>query len=340
MRCRCIRNPRDYWLPFCFSPLRAGRRRAVQHERSTATASALGWADWSWDCTRDFNNTSPKYSGAKSISVTYLAWGALSLYHPATTLTNFHHLELYVNAGTNASMDLQVYLPVLEGVSFTALRVTNYVSGKTLGNTWKRALIPMADFNCTSSAFTRINFKEASGKTWGAAYLDSVTLINTNTPAGDTNMVNDFAITSRLDAATAASRSIFSGQTCRLLPGVGRHLAGRRRWSEVGMALGTARRRRSWTNTPTGGHDVRAIQRTASRRIHGTADADGLLDVYELQNTSPSILSARSAMPTACRMAGIPASRLSPTNSTGNDGDSGDPDGDGREQSRASTTPR
>ncbi|HPF98480.1 MAG TPA: hypothetical protein PLE77_00315 [Kiritimatiellia bacterium] len=284
------------------------------------------WADWSWDCTRDFNNSSPKYSGTKSISVTYLAWGALSLYHPATTLTNCHYLEFYVNAGTNVSMDLQVYLQY-EGVSFTALRVTNYVSGKTLGNTWKRALIPMTDFNCTSGAFTRINWKEPSGKTWGAAYLDAVTLINTNTPAGDTNVVDEFAVTSRFDTATSTLLVDFSGQTAAYYQVWAATSLVAGTWSEIGMALGTATPQ-SWTNLWT--NETTFIR--FSGLLHRDAldfDDDGLSDVYELQNTPLNPMSAFSdadSLPDGWEV----LYDLIPTATTGNDGDDGDPDGDGR----------
>jgi len=285
------------------------------------------WADWSWDCTRDFNNSSPKYSGSKSVSVTYLAWGALSLYHPSTAITNFHQLEFYIHAGTNTSMDVQVYLQY-EGVSFTALRVTNYVSGRTLNNTWKRALIPMADFNCTSGVLTRINFKEASGKTWGAAYLDAITLINTNTPVGDTNVVNEFAVTSRLDAATSTLVVDFSGQTSAYYQVWASTSLVAGTWSGIGMALGTATPQ-SWTNTCT--NETTFIR--FSGLLHREAldfDDDGLNDVYELQNTPLNPLSAFSdadSLPDGWEV----EYSLSPTATTGNDGDAGDPDGDGRD---------
>ena len=323
MRCRVFQSLLAAVLLFGFA------LAAAAQSNLTVYGDSLGadWADWSWDCTRDFNNTSPKYSGTKSISVTYLAWGALSLYHPATTLTNFHHLELYVNAGTNASMDLQVYLQY-EGVSFTALRVTNYVSGRTLGNTWKRALIPMADFNCTSGAFTRINFKEASGKTWGAAYLDAITLINTNTPAGDTNIVNEFAVTSRLDTATSTLVVDFSGQTAAYYQVWATTSLVSGAWSGIGMALGTATPQ-SWTNLWT--NEITFIR--FSGLLHRETldfDDDGLNDVYELQNTPLNPLSAFSdadSLPDGWEV----YFSLNPTTTTGNDGDAGDPDGDGRD---------
>lgn len=38
-----------------------------------AEALAGGWADWSWDTTRDFVNTSPVHGGAHSLAVTFNA---------------------------------------------------------------------------------------------------------------------------------------------------------------------------------------------------------------------------------------------------------------------------
>lgn len=316
---------RGIWAAVLFLALGANRAGAQSNRVVYQDSLAADWSDWSWDCTRDFNNSSPKYSGSKSASITYLPWGALSLYHTAIPITNLHYLEFYVHAGTNTSMDVQMYLQ-LEGVSFPALSVTNYVSGRTLGNSWKRALIPLADFNCASGAITRINWKEAAGRSWGAFYLDAITLVNSNTPAADTNAVNSFGITSRWDAASGATIE-FSGQTCAyyqvwisttLLAGA---------WSEADVMLGTELPQ-VWTNLSTA--DTTFVK--FSGLLHKDswdADADGLLDVYELTHLPLDPMSPFSdadGMPDGWES----GYSLSPTNATGDDGDDGDPDGDGR----------
>ena len=287
---------------------------------------SAGWDDWSWSSTRDFASTAQKYSGTSSISVTYSAYGALSLHHIGVVVTNYHFLEFYIYGGTNRSMDVEVFL-TCSNTDFAAVRVTNYVPGGTLTSAWKFAKIPIGDLNCTSQWITRINWKETAGHTWGAVYFDSITLVNTNAPTGDTNAVNEFSITSRWSEADGGLAIEFSGQTCAyyqvwmatsLMDGA---------WSEVGMMLG-AEALQVWTNNST--TDTAFVK--FSGLLHKDswdADADGLLDVYELTHLPLNPLSPFSdadGMPDGWEF----QYGLSPTNATGNDGDSGDPDGDGR----------
>lgn len=111
--------------------LSASGAAAQSNETIYADSLAAGWNDWSWDCTRDFNNPSPKYSGSKSLAVTYSAWGALALHHQDVPTTNFDFLEFHVHGGTNAGMDLQVYLSY-SNTDFAALRLTNYLATSLL----------------------------------------------------------------------------------------------------------------------------------------------------------------------------------------------------------------
>lgn len=311
-------------LLLCLCSLRAAAQsNAIAYDDGLVA----GWDDWSWSCSRDFNNASPKYGGATSIALTYTsAWSALSLHHEVLAITNWHYLEFYIHGGTNRAMDIQVYV-TFSNTDFAAVRVTNYLTGGTLTSSWKRARIPIVDFNCTSQMFTRIHWKETAGHAWGAVYLDSITLVNSNTPVGDTNTVQDFAITSGADYVNGSCTIAFDGQTCAyyqvwtattLVNGV---------WTEAGMMLGTAALQ-VWTNHSTA--DTTFVKFSGLLQTQSwDADNDGLNDVFELKNEPLDPLSPFSdadGMPDGWEF----GYSLSPTNATGNDGDAGDPDGDGR----------
>lgn len=287
-----------------------------------------GWQDWSWGCTTNYNNPNPKHGGTKSIEVKLNANGGLAHWHSNIPVTNYHILECWVHGGTNVGMDLKVFVTLSSGSNeFTTVRLTNYLDGRTLSNVWKQARIPISDFNITSQIFNKINWSEPAGHGWGEIYFDDIWLVNTNTPPGDTNVVNDFNITSRFTTAGSNVAIEFSGQTCAyyqvwastsLVSGV---------WSEVGMALGMEAEQ-VWTNAWTN----EMVFYRFSGLLHTESldyDGDSLSDVYELLHLplNPfSPFSDADALPDGWEV----LYGLSPTNDTGADGDAGDPDGDGR----------
>ena len=285
-----------------------------------------GWNDWSWNCTRDFNNPSPKYAGSKSIAVTYSAWGGFALNHHDVAVTNFDYLEFHVHGGTNAAMDLQVYL-TYSNTDFAAVRITNYLAGNTMDGSWKRARIPMGDFNCTSQRFTKINWKEAYGQSWGSAYFDSITLINTNAPAGDTNEVSEFSITTLYEDGDGDLFVSFTGQTSAYYHVWTRTSLVEGAWAMTSMMLGWDGVQ-AWTNNWTGAElfvRLSGLLQSESR----DADDDELTDVYELQN--PPLDPFDPDTDVDGLWDGWEAGYgLDPTDPDGENGADGDPDGDGR----------
>ena len=263
-----------------FLALGASRAGAQSNRVIYQDSLASGWDDWSWNCTRDFSSTVTNYSGLYSLMVRITnSDGGLGIHCANIIVTNYHLLDFYVHGGTNRSMDLKVYITA-GGNSFTELRLTNYLDGRTLSNVWKRARIPMVDFNITSQVVDKLNWSDPFSHAWGPIYFDNIILVNTNTPAGDTNVVNDFSITSKWNEADGSLAIEFSGQTCAyyqvwisttLLAGA---------WSEAGVVLGTELPQ-VWTNLSTA--DTTFVK--FSGLLHKDswdADGDGLLDDHRL----------------------------------------------------------
>ncbi len=61
-----------------------------------------GWANWSWDSTLNFSQTSPVHGGANSLAVTITSsWGALYLEHADLNSGAFASPSLWLNGGSS-----------------------------------------------------------------------------------------------------------------------------------------------------------------------------------------------------------------------------------------------
>jgi hypothetical protein len=69
-----------------------------------------GWSDGSYNCTRNFANTSPVHSGSHSISVTITnVYGGIQLNHSSLTTTGFASISFWLNGGSIGGQQLQMY---------------------------------------------------------------------------------------------------------------------------------------------------------------------------------------------------------------------------------------
>lgn len=135
-----------------------------------------GFQDWSWG-TRNFSNTSPVHSGANSISTSFAAWDAISLYHADIATSLYATLEFWANGGAGGQ---RLLLSVDYG--------TNSSSGLLLPalptNSWQRFSIPLANFGAANlTNLSRLNFKLTTSGKIAAFYLDDIQFIAKPAPA-------------------------------------------------------------------------------------------------------------------------------------------------------------
>ena len=71
---------------------------------------AGGWADWSWDTTRNFANTAPVHSGSDSLAVTFNSgWAGLYLHAgSAIDTSGYDQLRFWIHGGSAGSRQLRV----------------------------------------------------------------------------------------------------------------------------------------------------------------------------------------------------------------------------------------
>ncbi|WP_164851297.1 glycoside hydrolase family 9 protein [Larkinella soli] len=146
----------------------------------TAPATAMiyddalnaNWVDWSWNTTRNLANSTPVYSGTKSLSAKYDAgWAGLYLHaNTAVGLSGFTHLKFWVHGGTNTGQQIQV---ILNGGG-PSYRFT------TTANQWKLITVPLSTFG-NPATLTDIFFQEATGSARPVCYFDRIYLANSAT---------------------------------------------------------------------------------------------------------------------------------------------------------------
>ena len=125
---------------------------------------STGWDNWSWDSTVNLFSTSPVYSGTQAISVTYQAWGALSLHHANLDISPYYWLEFYVREATSGQQ-LRVYANDQTDSELRYLQVCNYADGGTIQpGVWTRVRIPLTDMNAANRSIQRVAIKNYSSQ--------------------------------------------------------------------------------------------------------------------------------------------------------------------------------
>jgi hypothetical protein len=140
-------------------------------------ALASGWVDWSWGCTRNFATTSPVFSGADSLAVTFQAWGGLYFRRASTSVSGMATLELYANGGASAGK--QIAVRAISGTASTPnVPLSTYCSGGTIpANAWTRCRVPLSALLPAGGALDGFWLQEGSGINLPVMYIDSVALL-------------------------------------------------------------------------------------------------------------------------------------------------------------------
>src|SRR5581483_3840038 len=85
------------------------RGRAQSNQLIYSDSLQNGWADWSWNSTVNFGQSSPVHGGSSSLAVTLnAAWAALYLEHADMNAGAFASLSFWVNGGSSGGQQLKV----------------------------------------------------------------------------------------------------------------------------------------------------------------------------------------------------------------------------------------
>lgn len=143
-----------------------------------------GWLDYSYNCTRNFANTTPVYSGSSdSISVTVnSAWGGLQLYHPDMTNTAYASISFWLNGGSSGGQQLQMYGNLDVGGSSTAQSARYYLD-TPIANTWQQYIVPLSALGVANTTnFTGFAIQDSAGSAEATFYLDDIQLVSAAGP--------------------------------------------------------------------------------------------------------------------------------------------------------------
>jgi len=137
-----------------------------------------GWQDWSWDASVQFPFPSDVQDWQKTIRVSLLPYGALSLHNNGLDTSPYGWLEFYINPGQDLDRDLTLFLhdendhPLNQAVY---LNNVIYLDGAILkANQWQRVLVPLADLGAENRTIVRISIKDSSGNGQPDFYIDKI----------------------------------------------------------------------------------------------------------------------------------------------------------------------
>ncbi len=136
-----------------------------------------GWQNWSW-ATVNLTNTTPVYSGSKSIKVTAAAWEAVYLHHDAFDTSAYQALTFWIHGGATGGQQLHVQA-VLQGVAKPAVSLAALPA-----NTWQQVTLSLTALGVTNAPnMDGFWIQDRSGTSQPAFYLDDIRLTATSAPA-------------------------------------------------------------------------------------------------------------------------------------------------------------
>jgi hypothetical protein len=147
-------------------------------------ALASGWANWSFNTTLDFNNTSPVQTGSRSLrATTTTAYGTLALRAPnAIALAPYSALEFWAYGGATGNT-LAAFIQDGDGST-----PSPFIFFTTQANVWKKISMPLAAFG-SFAQLKRVNIQDVSGAGGGQYVLDDLKLVGTTSPPSTDDFV-------------------------------------------------------------------------------------------------------------------------------------------------------
>ena len=138
-------------------------------------ALASPWINASWSATIDFNNSSPVYSGTRSIKVAETGWGALSVHNGPWTATRAidpaRYQSVLFRIYTASSFTVGVRLENDARVAFPEV-----VFGTVPSNQWVLVTVPISQLDPSGVPFDRVDIADHNGIT-RTYFVDELRLI-------------------------------------------------------------------------------------------------------------------------------------------------------------------
>jgi hypothetical protein len=139
-----------------------------------ADSITTGWADWSWNTTSNFSNTSPVHNGPYSLSVTFNSgWAGFYLHSNSPVDTSgYDQLRFWVNGGSAGNQKLQV---VANGDGSNTFPVTMQAKNWTEVNVLLSAL-------GSPATLADLYWQDTTGAAQPTFFIDDVSLVASTTP--------------------------------------------------------------------------------------------------------------------------------------------------------------
>ncbi len=134
---------------------------------------ASGWADWSWDTTRNLSNPSPTQGGSASIAATYTAaWGGLYFHsNSALSASSYTAAQFWIHGGSAGGQ--RIAFRVVYGANGNW---ANSVAVTPQANTWTQVTVALSSLG-NPAAFDGLVWQDASGGVQPTFFIDNVSLI-------------------------------------------------------------------------------------------------------------------------------------------------------------------
>ncbi|HEY4414311.1 MAG TPA: alpha-L-arabinofuranosidase [Verrucomicrobiae bacterium] len=146
-----------------------------------------GFQDWSW-AAHNFANPSPVHSGNNSISVSDVAWTAVSFeqagfnnYQGGFDVSGYTNFSFWANGGSGGGQRLQVY--VQYGLNGSSSSATYSLSALPV-NAWQQYVIPFSALGIAGATnVNRFNIQLTGNGTTNLFYLDDIQLTTGSGPS-------------------------------------------------------------------------------------------------------------------------------------------------------------
>ncbi len=141
-----------------------------------------GWVDYSYNCIRNFSNTSPvDFDSTNSISAAIISgYGGIQLYHAPMTDTNYASISFWLNGGTSGGQSLQMYGILGPGVNIQNARVS---LGTQQANTWVQYTVSLSALGVANvTGFSGFAIQGSIASAQPTFYLDDIELVGVVTP--------------------------------------------------------------------------------------------------------------------------------------------------------------
>ena len=150
-----------------------------------ADSLSLGWSDWSWNTTINWQDSSNPHSGTHDVSFTFTtAWDGLSVHSdsPVDT-TPYDLLSFWINGGAAGGQKLWAFVEYPGGGSSSPVDVGPYIKGGAIRvNTWSLVRVPLSVLGAGATQISRVDLFNNTSGTQPTMYLDDLSLYYDGVP--------------------------------------------------------------------------------------------------------------------------------------------------------------